>query len=159
MNIVEINAAGSLLDQRLKMNVPAPALLRLLGKKTISLWIKRPLFQNLLRMSKLFAQMDIDLMKLDDGDSSILFIEIAKHGVTASRIIAHSMIRGVFASWLLNRPLAWYLRCHMDARTLAELTKVMVVLSTGEDFVSIIRSVARMRVTEPILSQPKKTGS
>lgn len=152
---IEINAAGTLLDERLCIRVPAPWLLCKLGKKTIPFFYKRPVYQQLLRISKAYVGMGIDLVRLDQGDAMTLFSSIARHGITASQIIAMGLIRGSVTTWLFRRPLAWYLRCHMDGRSLAELTKLIVVLSGGEDFASIIRSVAYLRVTAPILSQEK----
>lgn len=154
----EVFAAEALLDKRLRVNIPAPFFLQLIGVKVVPVWIKRPVYQQLLRMSANYVEMGIELVKLDSGTGTDLFQEIARHGVTASRIIAKGMIRSGWATFLFHRPLAYYLRCHMDARTMAELTKLVVVLSGGEDFSSIIRSVATMRVTAPTLSH-KQTGS
>lgn len=156
--VTEINAAEALLDQFLRIHLPTPWLLRLLGKKTTSLWFRRPVYNQLLRISAAYTKMGIELVKLEEGDGLFLFSQIAEHGVTASRLVAMGLIRGSLTSWLFVRPLAWYLREHMEARGLAELTKLFVVLSTGEDFVSIIRSMAHLRVTVPMLSH-KKTES
>lgn len=159
MNTVEMNAADALLDRRLKITLPAPWLLRVFGKKTIPVWIKLPAYQTLLRMARLTAKMDIDLGKLQTESAPMLFATIAEHGVTASRIIALGMLRGALSSWLLNHPVAWYLRWNMDARTMAELTKILVVTSGAEAFVSIITSEITMKVTIPTVSQPTTTGS
>lgn len=159
MNTVEMNAADALLDRRLKITLPAPWLFRVFGKKTIPVWVKRPAYQTMLRMARLTAEMDIDLKKLQAEGASMLFATIAEHGVTASRVIALGVLRGALSSWLLNRPVAWYLRWNMDARTMAELTKIIVVVSGAEDFVSIITSEITMQVTTPIVSQPKTAGS
>lgn len=158
MNVVEMNAADALLDRRLKINLPAPWLLRLLGRRILPVWVKRPVAQNLFRMSRLFAKMDVDLKEVKAGELGTLLECIGRNGVTVSRVIAYGMIRGNIAAFLLNRPLAWYLRCNMDMRSLAELAKIIVLISGGEDFVSTIMSVAGLRLTEPTLSQ-KKSGS
>ena len=39
MSPVEARAADALLDRRLKLNLPAPWLLRIFGCKTIPLWV------------------------------------------------------------------------------------------------------------------------
>lgn len=158
MNHVEMNAADSLLDRRLKINVPAPWLLRLFGKKTVPIYVKRPVGQNLFRMASLYVKMDIDLMKLQNGEMRTLLECIGRNAVTVSRIIAFGMIRGNISAFLFNRPLAYYLRSYMDMRSMAELTKIIVLISTGEDFVSIITSLGSLRLTEATESQ-KENGS
>ena len=148
MNIVEMNAADSLLNRRLKINIPAPWLLRKLG-----------LPQNLLRMASLFSRMDIDLKELKAGELGTLLECVGRNTVTMSRIIAHGMIRGNISAFLFNRPLAFYLRSYMDMRGMAELTKIIVLICGGEDFVPIITSVSSLRLTEPTESQTTESGS
>lgn len=159
MNTIEMNAADALLDRRLKINIPAPWIIRVFGKQTIPVYVKRPVVQNLLRISRLFVRMDIDIKQLKAGELGTLLECIGKNGVTTSRLIAHGMIRGGMAAWWLNRPLAWYLRTHMDMRGLAELAKIIVLLAGSEDFVSIITSVSNLRLTEPTVSQTTENGS
>lgn len=157
MNSAEMNAADAILDRRLRINLPAPRLMRLFGCRTVPVFVKRPVAQNLFRMSRLFAKMDIDLKKVRAGELGTLLECIGRNGVTVSRVIAYGMIRGNIAAFLLNRPLGWYLRCNMDMRGMAELAKIIVLISGGEDFVSTIMSVSSLRLTEPTLSH--KSGS
>lgn len=152
-----MNAADALLDRRLRINLPAPWLLRLFGRKTIPFWAKRPVAQNLFRMSRLFAKMDIDIKELRAGELGTLLECVGRNGVTVSRIIAYGMIRGSMAAFLFSRPLGRYIRCNMDMRGMAELAKIIVLISGGEDFVSTIMSVSSLRLTEPTLS--RKNGS
>ncbi|MBD9165904.1 MAG: hypothetical protein EGQ00_02465 [Parabacteroides johnsonii] len=159
MNKVEMDAADALLDRRLMVNIPAPWWLRMLGKKTFPVYVKRPVYGGLLIMARLTAQMDIDLKKLQEKGTELLFPLIAEQGVTASRIIAHGLLRGQLSHRLLARPLAWYLRWHMNARSMAELAKAIVVTSGAEDFVSITMSEITMKVTTPMMGQPTKEGS
>ena len=160
MREVEQLAADALLDRRLKINLPAPWLLRVLGKRTIPVWVRIPVGNSLIRMCKLFARMDIDAKRLTEGNFGTVLEYIGKHGVTASRMIAYGMLRGPLSSLLLCRPLAWYIRQHMPMQGLAELAKIIVLMSTSEAFVSIIASVASLNLMKPTeASQPTETGS
>lgn len=156
MNQVEAHAADALLDNRLKINLPAPWIVRKLGKKTVPVWVRLPTGETLARMARLFTRMDIELKELKAGDLGTTLECIGRNAVTVSRIIAHGMIRGTMASLLLNRPLAWYLRCYMDMRTMAELTRVIVLLSSPEAFLNIINSVATLNQMAPTMSQEKE---
>ena len=160
MTPVEAMAADALLDRRLKINLPAPWLLRIFGPKTVPIRVKLPTAGSLIRMSSLFTRMEIDLQHLHDGNFGSVLEQIAKHGVTTSRIIAYGLLRGTWSARLLNRPLAWYIRQHMPMQGLAELAKIIVLMSTSEAFVSIIASVASLNLMKPTeASQPTETGS
>ena len=134
MTPVEAMAADALLDRRLKINLPAPWLLRIFGRKTVPIRVKLPTAGSLIRMSSLFTRMDIDLQHLHDGNFGSVLEQIAKHGVTTSRIIAYGLLRGTWSARLLNRPLAWYIRQHMPMQGLAELAKIIVLMSTSEHY-------------------------
>lgn len=159
MREVEQLAADALLDRRLKINLPAPWLLRVFGKRTIPVWVRIPVGNSLIRMCKLFARMDIDAKRLTEGDFGTVLEYIGKHGVTASRMIAYGMLRGPLSSLLLCRPLAWYIREHMTMRDMADLTKIIVAMSTSEAFVDIILSVSMIDMLTPTTSQTKEDGS
>jgi hypothetical protein len=151
----EARAAEAILDKRVKINIPSPWPLRLTGKKTVALWFRRPTAAQLLRMSAMYVRMNVDLQNLSSGEAGVLFEHVARHGVACSRIIAQGLIRGPVAASLLMRPLASYLLRHMDMQSLAELTKLIVFLSGAENFAGIIRSIAFMKMTAPILSHEK----
>jgi hypothetical protein len=157
-DITEAHAADSILDRRLRINLPAPFLLRLPGRRTVPLWFRRPTCAQVLDMAAMYVRMGVDLKKLDEGEILPLFEEIARHAADCSRIIARGLIRGSLTGFLFVRPLACYLRHHTDMKSLAELAKLVVYLSSGENFASIIRSIAFMRITAPGLSR-EKTGS
>ena len=158
MKRIEAQAADALLDRRLKINLPAPWLLRIFGRRSISIWVKLPVAANLFRMSHLFVQMGIDPKEIQTESFGTVLEYIGRHGVTASRIIAYGLIRGSLAAWLWNRPLAWYIRNHSTLPNMAELVKIIVLLSGAEAFVDIIKSVSQLKMTDPTLSQTE-TGS
>lgn len=156
MSNVEAHAADALLNNRLKIILPAPWLLRLFGKKTVPVWVKLPTGQTLARMARLFTRMNLDLKELKAGDVGTTLECIGRNAVTVSRIIAHGMLHGTLSSFLLNRPLGWYIRCYMDMKTMAELTHIIVLLSTHEAFITIINSVATLNMMAPTMSQERK---
>lgn len=153
MNSIEAHAADALSDKRLLVNIPAPWIFRVLGKKTIKIPVPFPTGMTLVRMARLFTRLDLDLKELKAGDMGTTLECIGRSGVAVSRIIAYGMLRGTMASHLLNRPLAWYLRCYMDMKTMAELTQIIVLLSSPEAFMNIISSVSTLNMMAPTTSQ------
>ena len=158
MNTIEIQAAEAMLDTRLRIHLPAPWLLRLLRIKSIPFIYYRPVYAQLLRMSRLYVKMGIDLEEMEEAGTIERFTILAKNGVLASRIIACGMIRSTWRTFFFHRLLARYMRRRMDANTMAELTRLIISYAGAENFFNIIRSIAHVKVTTPNLSQ-KKTES
>jgi hypothetical protein len=154
MRTVEIDVAEALLDTRVRIRIPAP---RFFTRKVrfIPVVFYRPVFAQLLRISRQYNRMNIDLKKLEAGELGAALTEVARNGVRASRIVAMGMIRSTWATWLFHRLLARYLRRRMDTPTLAELTKIIIAYSGAESFTNIIRSIAHLNVTAPNLSQDR----
>lgn len=156
---IESHAADALLDRRLTINLPAPWLLRKLGKKTIRYGIPFPKGETLCRMAAIFCRMDLDLKELKAGDLGTTLECIARNGKRVSRVIAEGMVGNSIFSRPLVRPLAWYIRCHTTMRGMAELAQVLLVMAYPEDFLNIIFSLATMNLMAPTESQPMRKGS
>lgn len=156
---IESHAADALLDRRLTVNLPAPWLLRKLGKKTIRYGIPFPKGETLCRMAAIFCRMDLDLKELKAGDLGTTLECIARNGKRVSRVIAEGMVGNSIFSRPLVRPLAWYIRCHTTMRGMAELAQVLLVMAYPEDFLNIIFSLATMNLMAPTKSQPMRKGS
>ncbi len=156
---IESHAADALLDRRLTVNLPAPWLLRKLGKKTIRYGVPFPKAQSLCRMAAIFCRMDLDLKELKAGDLGTTLECIARNGKRVSRVIAEGMVGNSIFSRPLVRPLAWYIRCHTTMRGMAELAQVLLVMAYPEDFLNIIFSLATMNLMAPTESQPMRKGS
>ncbi len=159
---IESHAADALLDRRLTVNLPAPWLLRKLGKKTIRYGIPFPKGETLCRMAAIFCRMaaifcrmDLDLKELKAGDLGTTLECIARNGKRVSRVIAEGMV----GNSIFSRPLVWYIRCHTTMRGMAELAQVLLVMAYPEDFLNIIFSLATMNLMAPTESQPMRKGS
>ncbi len=154
----ESDAAGAMLDDTIAIDIPAPWLLRKFGQKSIRAYFRLPVYATLLRISKMYTRLGIDLTRLQKGELHEVMHIIAKQGKRVSRIVATGLLRGGITNFLFCRLLAWYLRNHMTSLGMAQLAKIMLLLSGGEHFASIIKSVGLMSVTSPVLSQ-KETRS
>ena len=155
MQTVEIDAANALLDTRVRIHVPAPRFFRLFGLKSVPFVLYRPVCAQLLRISRLYVSMGIDLEKLEEAETIEMISSVSENIVKASRLIALGMIRSTWASRLFHRAFAAYLRRNMDAKTMSELAKMIVMYSGAENFIPIIKSIAHLKVTEPNLSRIK----
>lgn len=156
---IEAHGADALLKRKLTVNLPAPWLLRVLGKRTIRYGVPFPTGETLCRMAAIFCRMNLDLKELKAGDLGTTLECIARNGKRISRVIAEGMVgNSVFSRWMI-RPFAWYIRCHMTMKGMAELAQVILLLASPEAFMNIITSVTTMNLMAPTESQPKKKGS
>ncbi len=156
---IEAHAADALLDRRLTVNLPAPRLFRIFGANTIPYDVPFPTGETLCRMSSIFCRMDLDLKELKAGDLGTTLECVSKNAKRVSRVIAEGLMRSGFLSRLFVRPLAWYIRSHMTMQGMAELTQVILLLSSPEAFMNIISSIATMNMMAPTESRKTEKGS
>lgn len=147
MKETEINLVDTILDKGVPVPIPAPFFLRWFGIKTINIVLRRPVIGNMLRISKMYLKMKV---ASDFGDDVNQWLEtFTKTAVPVSRIVAIGILRGRFIGWLLCKPLAAYLRWHIDSRLQAEYAGVLVVSSGVSDFLNTIKFLKTMKITEP----------
>lgn len=145
----EIKTVDTLLRRGVQVDLPAPRLVRLFGKKNISFTVSLPDSETLTQISGLYLRMKkaattVEAESLDEAH--LMIHECMK---PASRIVAYGMMPYCTPLSLRNRLLAWYIRRHLDARTLAELWMMICSLSGAHDFINFIRSMSSMRTTKP----------
>lgn len=155
MNTVEINAAELLLDKGVRVELRAPFFMRWICKN-IGVTVRRPVLGTMMRISRLYLKLGIDISKVDAGDMHEAHRLLTEHGDTICRIVATGMIRGRLSGWMFARPLGWYLRWHSDALKLAKLSVLLIELSGVQHFTNTIRFLAAMRMTAPkTMTAPK----
>lgn len=145
----EIKTVGTLLDQGVKIPVPAPRWLRWLGIRQINLTVKRPSSATMFEISALYLKMKQKAQTLEPEtfDESHQLVQDCM--VPASRIVAYAIRPYCTPFGWRNRMLAWYLRRKLDTRQMAELWVMVSCLSGVHDFSNYIRSMAGMRITMP----------
>jgi hypothetical protein len=147
--VTEIKTVETLLDRGVRVELPAPFLLRLFGKKTVSFILKRPTSETMYRISGLYLQMRLGTTKVEVDTIDESHRLIAECMVSASRIIAYSIAPHISPLSVRNRFIARYLRRRLNTRELAELWMIVVNLSGVQDFCNTIRSMSTMRMTIP----------
>ena len=145
----EIKTVDTLLNQGVQVDLPAPWLLRLFGKKTIPFIISLPDSETLLQISGLYLKMKKAATAVDAETIDEAHLVIHDCMIPASRIVAYGMMSYCTPLSLRNRLLARYLRRNMDTRMLAELWMMICSMAGAHDFIHIIRSMSAMRTTKP----------
>jgi len=144
----EIQAAQTILEEGVRLDVPAPFFLRLFRIKTIPLVLYDPTASVCLRVTQLRLQMnitdvDFELMSVEDGLKYRM-----QHGVTVARILAIGILKGRKRNWWFGKWLARQLLRHYS---FSVLLNIMHFLTLGglEDFMNTIGLLEGMRLTKP----------
>jgi hypothetical protein len=157
MNDIEIKTVDTLLDKGVRVQIPAPFFLQLFGKKTINVIVHRSVMQNMFLISKKYVQLNVQEDFGDDfSEWTKIFINTCK---PVSEIVAIGMLHGTFATWLFTKPLAVYLRRHVNSRELASIAAMLVTLNGVQDFLNTIKFLRTMRITKPRNLSPDGKGS
>lgn len=150
---VEYNAAKTLLDKGIKVEVTSPLWLRAFGKRSIKMVIRQPYLGTLYRVSELFLSMGIDdaeLEKINEGNAHQLF---TKHGRTLAAIAAQALLNGYWMGKLFGGMMARKLFWRLTPSQLLTIAHVMVTIGGTSAFTNTIRFVGAMKMTSPNLSQ------
>lgn len=145
----EIKTVDTLLDQGVRVDLPAPRILRWLGKPVLRLILRRPNSETLYRISGLYLRMMRQATTLEPGTLGESHQLIHECMLPASQIVAYGIAPYFRPSGIGNRLLAHYLRKHLDTRAMAELWMMVTSLSGAHDFCNFIRSMSGMRITTP----------
>lgn len=145
----EIKTVETLLSRGVQVELPAPWLLRLLGKKVVTLTVRLPDSDTLWQLSALYLKMKRSATTLEPESLDEAHLMIYECMVPASRIVAYGIAPYCTPLGIRNRLLARYLRRHLDARRMMELWTMVANLSGAHDFCNIIRSISGIRTTMP----------
>lgn len=152
---VEIEAAEALLD----IGVSLPFFKIPFTRKVVRLTMGRPCLGGQIRLVRLYLQTGITYEEMLEFTKHEELVYMARHGKKVSKMVALTICRGAFATWLLSDLLAWLLRWFVDDRYLRAANMQFLRLLGTKSFMSIIRSISTANPMRPRLSQRRKKGS
>lgn len=152
-------AAERILENGVRVKVPAPFFLRVFGKKQVGLLIRQPYLGTLMHISRLALKAGFDFDKIDSGDMDAAHRLISEHAGTASKIVAVAILNSKIKIKLFAGILSGWLNYKIKPRKLAEIIMTIVLLSGIQDFTSSIRLIRSLRVTAPKNLSPAEQGS
>lgn len=147
---IELKTIDTLLDRGVQVDLPAPRLLKWLGKKTISFTVRRQDCETILAISSLYLKMKQRTTKMEATDLDEAHQMVVECMLPASRIVAYGIYPYCTPCGFRNRLLAYYLRRHLDIRMMTELWVMVAGMSGVHDFPNFIRSLSGMRITMPM---------
>lgn len=146
-------AADTILQRGVKVKIPAPFLLRLFRKKTVSLTLTSPFEGTMHRVASYYLRTGITMDMLEDLTPEEALNLQVKHGKTISKAVAVAILNGYWKGKLFTRVLAWYLRWHLKPTELYALTTTLLIYGGVQDFINTTKSVRKMKLTTPKLGQ------
>lgn len=157
MNITELEASELLLD--LGVSIPLRPLRIFNRGKPRRIVIRRPYFGTLIRISRIFLRMDIDIEKVKEFSLEETMAFYSKHAKGLSQMVAYGITRGYWTGKLFNSVVGAYLRWRVHPIVLTELWIQMLSMLSLENFQNIIRSTRAINMMTPRLSREKRKGS
>lgn len=149
---IEERATDTLLERGVTVQIAAPLLFRVFGKRTIKLKVSMPTLGNKLRINRIYLRMHIEPEQLQETTQQNADVLMIKHGKKVAQIAAIGMLKGYWMPLLFSRLLGRYLVWKLPADKIFLLVQLLVVFSGTSAFMSTIRLVRDMKITAPNLS-------
>lgn len=149
----QLKATRALLD--IGVSVPLRPLRWKRWKWVPRVTMKRPPLGGMLRIMKLYLQMNTTSEQLSNMTDEQARAFFAKNARSLSMIVALAVCSGYLSGKLLAPLLAWVLRWRCDTSVLFFATTQLMDLLDAKSFTIIIRSIATINMMAPSLSQGK----
>ncbi|MCH7400126.1 hypothetical protein MM236_19175 [Belliella sp. DSM 107340] len=157
----ELNAAYNILERGVRAKVRAPFFLRLFGKKTVSISIKKLYAGTLLESSACYLKTGIKEEQLKEVETEAALELMAKHGKEMTKAIAIAALNSKWKIRLFSGLLGRYLLWNMHWREIFALLEFILVYNGTSDFMHTTRLLRAMLITAPSNQgqKAKKKGS
>jgi hypothetical protein len=152
---IEKSVADTILQKGVAIKLPAPFLIRLF-KKTIQLTITSPFEGTMHRVARYYLSTGLTIDDLEGITIEQALQTHVKHGKAISKAVAVAILNGYIKGMLFTNILAWYLRWNASPQALLQLVAIVVVNGGTQDFITITKSVRKMKLTTPNLGQQTK---
>lgn len=156
---IQRHAANTILERGVRVKLPSPRLLRMLGKREISVTIRQPNMGTLMNVSQLSLESGFSFDGIDSGDLDAAHALISQHAETCTRIVAVIILGSKWRIRLFSGMLSRWLLWKLKPRRLLDIILMIVTLSGVQDFTNSIRLIRSMDVTMPRNLSPKDQGS
>ena len=149
---IEKSVADTILQKGVAIKLPTPFFIRLF-KKTFTLTITSPFEGTMHRIASYYLSTGLTTDKLE-GITVEEALELhVKHSKAISKAVAVAVLNGYLKGLLFTRFLAWYLRWTASPQALLQLVAILVVNGGTQDFITITKSVQKMKLTTPKMGQ------
>lgn len=156
---IEQLAAEQVLQDGARMKMRAPLMLRLLGKKFITLRVRSLTMGTMQRVSRYYLSTGLKEEQLDGVSFEEALAIMSAHGVAISKAVACAWLNGYWRGRLFTRPLAWMIREGATPAQVLNVTTLILVYGGVQDFMSTTRSVRVLKTMshlKPNLGQKTK---
>ena len=140
---IEIEAAEALLD----IGVSLPFFKIPFTRKVVRLTMKRPCLGGQIRLARLYLRTGITYEEMLEFSKHEELAYMAVHGRRVSKMVALTICRGAFSTWLLR----WF----VDDEYLRAASMQFLCLLGTKSFMTIIKSISTTNPMRPRLSQRK----
>lgn len=149
----DLQAANALLEYGMEVQVTAPLLFRLFGKRALTVVVPPPFMGTIYRISRINSKAGITTEVSESLESMPVSELHDKYSWPMAKVAATAILNGYFACMLFTLPFAAWLRWHLKPWQLNTIATAMNLLNGKKAFTDTIRSSWGMQITTPNLSQ------
>lgn len=156
----ERQAADTILEKGVRVQLPAPFFLRLF-KKEIILVLRQPRFGTMLHVASVSLKAGFEIEKLQTGELNAAHESVSQYARPLARIAAYLFLNGKWKIKFFSKLLANWLLWKLTPRRMAEIAILAVAYGGIQDFTTTIRLIGAMtmNVTAPKNLSHNKSGS
>lgn len=150
---IEQLVADQILQRGARMKMRAPAVLRMIGIRTIALTVRSPYEGTMMRVSAYYLSTGLKMADLEEVTYEQALSIWAAHGKAINKAVACAWLNGYWAGKLFTKPLAWYMRWHATPQEILTVAQLLLIYGGTSDFLDTTRSVRMMKTTSPTLAK------
>ncbi len=156
---IELQAAETILENGVGVNIPAPFFCRVFGKKEIHPKLYQPYLGTLLHISKLSLKAGFNFKGIDTGDLDAAQEFMNKHIPVACKVVAAALLNSRVKIFLFSKILSWWLVDRLKPKRLVKIIITYNMLNGVQDFTTSIRLIRSLTMTTPTNLSPTDQGS
>lgn len=150
---IELHATETLLQRGVKVRARAPLLLRLFGKRVVTITLRQPTGGALLRMGEWYLRCGISYEELEDISINDALLFSVRYGNNIYNALACLFLVDKRLTWLLMKPVSNWLRESLSTKDTFSLLSLAILHGGIEDFIRTTRLVKKKMITSPSLGQ------
>lgn len=151
--LIEARASETILQRGVRVKVLAPLLLRMFGKKHVTVTLRQPTGGALLRMGYWLLICQISIDKLEEISVEDALLLKVKHGDNIYRALACLLLVGKIRTRLFLKPFANWLKESLPPTEALRLLQLALLYGGLDDFMTTTRLIRAKTITLPRLGQ------
>lgn len=137
----------------IKVRSIAPSLLRIFGKRFITMTVKQPSGGTLIRIAKYWNKTGADLNTVSSISDQAALLYFQRHGYDMSKALAAAILNSWLLGLFFTRPLAAFIRSHVKPEPIIKTLELVLLYGGIDDFLHMARLIRSTKLTAPNINK------